>query len=371
MGLLSGIRVIDLSQHGPGSRASRILADYGASVVKVERPSHRRAGQIQTAASAYGGNRGIQRLRLDLQQADGRALLMRLARSTDVIIEAFRPGVADRLGIGPEAVHAVNPRVVYCAISGFGQHGARAAWAGHDLNYAAVTGLLSQTQPRADGGPPVPGATIGDGAGGGMHAVIAILAALQSRSSTGTGAILDVAAADGVLWLMSVMLDQYLDDGLDVGPVRLLTGDYACYNTYRCSDDKWLSVAALEQRFWRNLCEAIDLPDLIDAHEDADRQAEAAAALQQRFLAHTRDDWVARLAALDTCVAPVLSIDEVAVDPHVRERGAIRAGATTAMLAGSDRDDTAPPIDLVAELDLSPERVAELEAKGVIEGLAT
>ena len=369
MGMLTGVRVIDLSQHGPGSRASRILADYGASVVKIERPSHRRAGELQTAASAYGGSRGIQRLRLDLQQSDGRALLLRLALNADVIIEAFRPGVADRLGIGWRAVHDVNPRVVYCAISGFGQHGTRAAWAGHDLNYAAVTGLLAATQARADGGPPVLGATIGDGAGGGMHAVIAILAALQARQSTGTGAFLDVAAADGVMWLMSVMLDQYLDGGLDVGPVRLLTGDYACYNTYRCSDDKWLSVAALEQRFWRNLCEAIDLPDLIDAHEDADRQAHAASKLQERFLTRTRDEWVTRLAALDTCVAPVLSIDEVVVDAHVRERGVIRFGATTSMLAGSDRDDTAPPFDLVAELDLTPQRVAELAAKGVIEGV--
>ncbi|HUP73663.1 MAG TPA: CaiB/BaiF CoA-transferase family protein [Acidimicrobiales bacterium] len=369
MGMLAGVRVIDLSQHGPGSRASRILADYGASVVKVERPSHRRAGQIQTAASAYGGNRGIQRLRLDLQQADGRTLLLRLAQSADVIIEAFRPGVADRLGIGPRAVHAANPRVVYCAISGFGQQGERAAWAGHDLNYAAVTGLLAQTQPRSDGGPPVLGATIGDGAGGGMHAVIAILAALQARERTGAGALLDVAAADGVLWLMSVMLDQHLDGGLDVGPVRLLSGDYACYNNYRCKDDKWLSVAALEQRFWRNLCEAIGLPDLVDAHEDPSRQSEAADTLQQRFLTRTRDDWVARLAARDTCVAPVLSIEEVAVDPHVHERGAIRFGATTSMLAGSDRDDTPAPVDLAAELDLSPRRIAELVAKGVIEGV--
>ena len=369
MGMLAGVRVIDLSQHGPGSRASRILADYGASVIKIERPSHRRAGQLQTAASAYGGSRGIQRLRLDLQQADGRDLLLRLALTADVMIEAFRPGVADRLGIGRRAVHEVNPRVIYCAISGFGQQGERAAWAGHDLNYAAVTGLLAATQSRADGGPPVLGATIGDGAGGGMHAVIAILAALQARQRTGTGAFLDVAAADGVLWLMSVMLDQYLDGGLDVGPVRLLTGDYACYNTYRCGDDKWLSVAALEHRFWRNLCEAIDLPELVDAHEDVSRQAEAAAELQKRFLTRTRDDWIARLAALDTCVAPVLSIDEVAVDPHVSERGAIRFGATTSMLAGSDREDPAPPIDLAAELDLSPQRLAELAAKGVIEGV--
>ena len=368
MGLLTGIRVIDLSQHGPGSRASRILADYGASVVKIERPSHRRAGEIETAPSAYGGNRGMQRLRLDLQHADGRALMLRLAAATDVIIEAFRPGVADRLGIGRRAVQEVNPRAVYCAITGFGQYGERSRWVGHDLNYAAVTGLLAQTQPRADGGPPVPGATIGDGAGGGMQAVIAILAALHSRQSTGAGTYLDVAAADGVLWLMSVMVDQHREGGLDVGPVRLLSGNYACYNTYCCRDGRWLSVAALEPRFWHNLCTALDAPHLVAAHEDEARQADAVAHLRQRFLAHDRDEWIARLAPLDTCVAPVLTIDEVAGDASFAERGAIRSGATTSILAGSDRDDAAVALDLVAELGLTPARIAELAASGVIEG---
>ena len=369
MGFLSGIRVIDLSHHGPGARASRILADYGASVVKIERPTHRRAGQLDTAASAYGGGRGIQRLRLDLQHVDGRALFLRLATTTDVIIEAFRPGVADRLGIGRRAVHDANPRVVYCAITGFGQHGDRAGWAGHDLNYAAVTGLLAQTQPRADGGPPVLGATIGDGAGGGMQAVIAILAALHARHRTGAGTYLDVAAADGVLWLMSVVVDQHLDGGLDVGPVRFLSGDYACYNTYRCRDGKWLSVAALEHRFWRNLCDALDVAHLVQLHEDGDRQRDVADELQARFLTRDRDAWIERLAPHDTCVAPVLDVDEVAHDHHAQVRGSIRHGSTTSILAGSDRDDSAPPIDLLRELDLTGERLADLVAKGVIEGV--
>jgi len=166
-----------------------------------------------------------------------------------------------------------------------------------------------------------------------------------------------------------VMLDQHLDGGLDVGPVRLLTGNFACYNTYRCRDDKWLSVAALEHRFWRNLCEAIDLPHLVLDHEDDIRQPAVIAELQQCFLTRDRDDWVTRLAAHDTCVAPVLSIDEVAVDPQVQARGAVRFGLTTSMLAGSDRDDLAPPIDLVAALELSPERLAQLTAKGVLEGV--
>jgi alpha-methylacyl-CoA racemase len=369
MGFLSGVRVIDLSHHGPGARASRILADYGASVVKIERPSHRRAGQLDTATSAYGGGRGIQRLRLDLQHADGRALLIRLVTKADVVIEAFRPGVADRLGIGWRVLREANPRLVYCAITGFGQRSARAGWAGHDLNYAAVTGLLAHTQARADGGPPVPGATIGDGAGGGMHAVIAILSALHGRRATGEGAFLDVASADGVLWLMSVVIDQHLDGGLDVGPVRLLSGNYACYNNYRCRDGKWLSVAALEHRFWRNLCDALDLGQLVDAHEDEARQVEVTATLQDRFSTRDRDAWIDTLSARDTCVAPVLSVDEVARDRDAYERGTIRHGATTSILAGSDRDERVVPIDLVDELGLTPARLAELAALGIIEGV--
>ena len=367
MGFLSGVRVVDFSRHGPGARASRILADYGAQVVKIVRPAHRMAGEIDTPASAYGGGRGLHRIPIDLQHPDGRALALRVAQTADVVIEAFRPGVADRLGVGYPAVRAGNRGVVYCSLSGYGQHGPRSAWAGHDLNYVAVTGLLDRTQRRADGAPPVLGATVADGAGGGMHAVIAVLAALVARQRTGAGEHLDVATADGVLWLMSVQIEQHLAGGPAAGPVRLLSGDFACYRTYGCRDGKWLSVGALEHRFWATLCEAVGLPELIDDHERDDRQVAVVELLEAKFLERDRDDWVALLAPHDACVAPVLSVDEVIHDEHLRARGLISGTGLGSLLAGSDRDDVAAVPDVLRELGVREEEREHLLALGVIE----
>ena len=367
MGLLAGVRVVDFSRHGPAARASRVLADYGAEVVKIARPSHRMVGEIDTPASAYGGGRGLHRVPIDLQHPDGRALALRVASTADVVIEAFRPGVADRLGVGYAAVRSANERVVYCSVTGYGQRGPRASWAGHDLNYVAVTGLLDRTQRGADGGPPVLGATVADGAGGGMHAVIAVLAALLARERSGEGTYLDVATADGVLWLMSVQIEQHFDSGLAAGPVRLLSGDHACYRTYMCRDGKWLSVAALEHRFWATLCQAIGLPDLVDDHERDERQPAVVAALAATFLERDRDDWVEHLGPLDTCVAPVLSIDEVVHDEHLRVRGIVSATSLGSVLAGSNRDDVVQQLDVFAELSLDDAERARLSALGIIE----
>ncbi len=154
----------------------------------------------------------------------------------------------------------MNPRIVYCSTSGFGQDGPRSGWAGHDLDYLAVGGYLAATGPRADGGPPVPGATIADAAGGGMHAALAVCAALVGRATTGEGTFLDVSVADGVLWLMSLAVDEHLATGTEPGPGHdVLTGRYACYDTYRAADGKWLAVAAIEAKFFANLCRALGL----------------------------------------------------------------------------------------------------------------
>ncbi len=193
--LLEGVTVLDLASVGPAARASRILADYGARVVKIAPTSRKGALQIRPPFHSYGAGRGMQRIRVDLKAADGREAFLRLAERADVVLESYRPGVADRLGIGYEQVRARNPAVVYCATSGYGQDGPASSWAGHDINYLAVAGFLACSEPRMDGGPPIPGATVADSAGGGMHAVIAILAALVRRASSGEGAYLDVSAA--------------------------------------------------------------------------------------------------------------------------------------------------------------------------------
>ena len=177
-----------------------------------------------------------------------------------MVVESFRPGVVDRLGIGFDALRAVNPRVILCSTTGYGQDGPRAAWAGHDINYLAVGGYLAATEPGADGGPPVSGATIADAAGGGMHAAMAVMAALIGRGEDGPGVHLDVSIADGVLWLTSLAVDEYLATGAPVGfGHNIITGRYACYDTYRCADGRWVAVGAIEPKFYANLCRLLGL----------------------------------------------------------------------------------------------------------------
>ena len=347
--MLAGVTVLDFASVGPAARASRWLADYGATVVKVGPvPAH---GQVQIAPPffTYGAHRGMQRIRFDLKSAAGRDAFLRLAAGADVIIESFRPGVVARLGIGYDDVLAVNPRIVYCSTSGYGQDGPHASWAGHDLNYLAVGGFLHSTGPRADGGLPVPGATVADAAGGGMLAVIAILAALVRRAATGEPAYLDVAAADGVLALMSLAVDEYLATGTEPGPGHdILTGRYACYDCYEARDGTWLAVGIIEPRFWSNLCHALGLERWIDHQTDDAVQDEIRADLTRVFGTRDRDDWVAELADADTCVSPVNTIPEVVADPQFAVRDAFvdaehpkngRFRQVGPVLAGGDRSD--------------------------------
>jgi alpha-methylacyl-CoA racemase len=318
--MLKGITVLDLSTVGPAARASRWLADYGARVVKVGAP----AGlQIEPPFYAYSAQRGMERVSIDLKHDEGRAAFLRLTDGADVVIESFRPGVVDRLGIGYESLKRRNPGIVYCSTTGYGQDGPRAQWAGHDLNYLAMGGFLDCTGRQADGRPPIPGATVADSAGGGMQAVIAILAALVHRAATGEGAYLDVSVADGVLALMALQVDEYLAVGEVPGPGHsLLTGRYACYGVYGCADGKWLTVAAIESRFWANLCRAVGLERWTEHQTDDDVQDEIRADLERVFRTRARDEWVAELGPADTCVAPVLSVPELVEDEQFAARNA-------------------------------------------------
>lgn len=346
-GLLDGVTVLDLSSVGPASRASRWLADYGADVVKVGPVPRRDGVQIVPPFHAYGAGRGWRRVLVDLKAAEGREVFLRLAERADVVLESFRPGVVARLGIGYDDVKSRNPRIVYCSTSGFGQSGPRAQWAGHDVDYLAVAGFLGASGRGADGKPPLPGATVADSAGGGLHAVTAVLAALLGRERTGEGCYLDVAVADGVLALMSLQVDEFLATGEEPRPgSTLLTGRYACYDTYRTADDGWLAVGAIEPRFWANLCRALGLEQWIAAQTDDAVQEQVRADVASVLASRTRDEWVALLSPADTCVTPVLGIAEVADDEHFRardaflqarhpEHGAFRQVAPT--LAGSTR----------------------------------
>ena len=320
---LESVTVLDLSTVGPAARCARILADYGARVVKIAAPARVGSVQIEPAWWSYGASRGMQRVRIDLKAAAGRDAFLRLAARADVVIESFRPGVTERLGIGYEAVCDVNQRVIYCSTSGYGHDGPRARWAGHDLDYLAVSGYLHCSGRRSDGGPALPGATVADAAAGGMHAAIAILAALFAREATGRGARLDVSVAEGALALMALHVDRYLATGEDPGPGSdLLTGRYACYDVYACRDGRWLAVAAIEPAFFANLCRALGLERWIPHQSDDALQDALRADLRAAFAKRDRDDWVAELGPADTCVAPVLSVAEVARDPHFAARSA-------------------------------------------------
>jgi alpha-methylacyl-CoA racemase len=307
-GPLDGFTVLDLSSVGPASRCSRILADYGASVVKVGPTAQKGSLQIRPPYFSYGAGRGIKRVQIDLKAPDGKAAFLRLAAASDVVIESFRPGIAARLGIGYEDLRQVNEKIVYCSTSGYGQNGPYSDWAGHDLNYLALGGFLYCSGRRTDGGPAIPGATLADSAGGGMQAVIAILAALLRRNLTSKGACLDVSVAEGVLSLMSLHIEQYLATQDEPGPGNtLLTGRYACYDVYPARDGKWLAVGAIEPAFFANLCNALGLEQWIPHQQDDARQEEIRADFRKAFARRDRDEWVTELAPRSTCVAPVCS----------------------------------------------------------------
>lgn len=384
--LLDGITVLNLGSVGPAARAARSLADYGARVVMIAPVSKKGAKQTKPVYHTYGAGRGFERMRLDLKSQAGVEALMRLAEKADVVIESYRPGVVDRLGIGWDAMRARNPGLVYCSTSGYGQDGPASSWAGHDINYLAMSGFLACTEPRADGGPPIPGATVADSAGGGMHAVLSIMAALVKKASTGEGTFLDVSAAEGILSLMALSLDQYLATGEEAGPRQvLLTGRYAFYDTYQASDGGWLSVGAIEPHFYRNLCELLGLPQYAGDQYTEDKQDEIRAAFRAAFATKTRDEWTEQLAAADTCVAPVLSIPEVVQHPHWRARdvfmqaehpehgrfdqvspvlaGGIREQPVHAVREGDETDTRA----LLGEAGLSPDEIAKLLEEGAVE----
>ena len=382
---LEGVTVLDFSTVGPATRCTRILADYGASVIKVGVPPSKLALQVQPAFWTYSANRGLRQLRVDLKSAAGKDAVLRLADRADVVIESFRPGVANRLGIGYEQLSARNPRLVYCSTSGYGQDGPASQWAGHDLNYLAVGGFLHTGGRRADGGPPLPGATVADSAAGGMHAAIAIMAALLRRERTGEGEALDVCVAEGVLWLTSLYVDQYLATGDRPGPGHdILTGRYACYGTYECSDGKWISVAAIEPQFYANLCKGLGLEQWLEQQHDDAVQSRIREDFAAAFRTRTRDAWVAELAPADCCVAPVLEIHELVDDPQFAARGVFqevrhpehgnfrqvapplagmrRSGEPTTVPDWT-RTDTA---ELLAEAGLAADEIERLRDDGVV-----
>ena len=321
---LIGIRVLDLSRLLPGPYCTMLLADLGAEVIKIESP--RVGDYARLAPPNFGGdamfralNRNKKSVALNYRNPRGREVFLRLASEADVIVETFRPGAVTRWRIDYEAVRTVNPRLIYCSLSGYGQSGPYRARAGHDLNYTALGGLLALN--GAAGGPPIPpGVQIADLAGG-MLAAMAILAVLVGRGRTGEGAYLDVAMLDAVAsWVAPVTGALFSHTGKNPERGRMLfSGTLPCYNVYETADGKYITLAALESHLWTAFCTAVDRNDLRARRYDVEAIPEVAAI----FRARTRDEWVAWFREVDACVEPVNTIEEMLRHPQVQYRGLV------------------------------------------------
>jgi alpha-methylacyl-CoA racemase len=321
---LEGVKVIDLSALGPGPFASMILADFGADVLAVRRPDR------QGPDPSRGLMRGKRELTVDLRKPAGVDLIRRLALRADVLLESFRPGVAERLGLGPEPLMSANAGLVYARLTGWGQTGPYALRAGHDINYLAVSGALGVSGLDMPIAPP---ALLGDLANGSYLAVIGILTALYERRISGEGRLIDAAIVDGAALMLSAIFGE-LESGDWPGTrgTHVLSGAAPFYGVYQCSDGAWFSVGAIEHKFYLNLLDLLGLVD-VDRTPAAQWDREKWPALRARivnlFSRRTRDDWAADFAAVDACGAPVLEVFELAQDPHLAARGTVvRTGST-------------------------------------------
>jgi crotonobetainyl-CoA:carnitine CoA-transferase CaiB-like acyl-CoA transferase len=335
-GALDGVRVLDLTRLLPGGFCTLLLADMGADVLKVEdtaggdyirwMPPYYGGDDEQRAgtASAYflALNRNKRSLRLNLKDERGRDVLLRLVEDYDVVVESFRPGVMDRLGVGYDALRSRNPRIVYCPISGYGQDGPLTGRSGHDTNYLALNGLLGLTGRR--GGPPIQSAgQIADLGGGGLMAAVGILAALYERERSGEGQVVDISMTDGSLsWLAMVAARYFAERKVPQRGEPELAGGIACYFPYETRDGRWVSLGALEPKFWQNWCNGVGRPDLIEKqfeHPDSEAGAEIGSVFRER----TRDEWTAFAGEHDCCLEPILELDEVLDSELVRARGMV------------------------------------------------
>ncbi len=386
---LEGLRILDLTRLLPGPALSMHLADLGADVIKVEDtgegdymrgfpPLARNAAGVEVNAAFENVNRGKRSICLDLKQPQGRDLLLRLAATADALIEGFRPGVMDRLGVGWDALRERNPKLVFCSLTGYGQSGPLAHKAGHDLNYCAVTGVLDQI--RADGQPAMPNLQIGDLLGGTLTTLAALLAALLGAQRSGRGSRVDAAMTDGLL-VHHIFPHADLDAGhVPVAGRTLLPRGAPCYRIYPTSDGRHLAVGALELKFWQAFCDAAGLGELRGRHwalglsPGSDESTEVTNRVAERIRQHTRGHWEEVFATVDACVTPVLTPAEALAHPHHRARGLVhRRGGVTAVgpLAAIDEPDIADGAapragehtrELLAELGLDAEAVRTLLA---------
>ncbi len=328
MGALSGIKVLDLTRLLPGPYCTLMLADYGAEVIKIEEPG--RGDYIRSREPSAGGigarhltvNRNKKSMELNLKTESGIDIFNKMAREADVIIEGFRPGVMDRLGIGYEQISTINPQIVYCSLTGYGQTGPYRSLPGHDINYAGYSGILGLNG-EADGRPVIPGVQIADIGGGSLMALSGILMALLHKEKTGKGQYIDVSMTDGaVTWLYAAASDYFVSGDVPERGKNRLDGQFAYYQIYETKDGKFLSIGASEKKFWERFCELVERPDWKELHGgDAEVQAKLKQDLTALFKERTKQQWMALLSQEETCVGPVNTIEELFDDPQIQARG--------------------------------------------------
>jgi alpha-methylacyl-CoA racemase len=375
MGPLAGVRVVELAGIGPGPFCAMLLADLGADVLRVDRPAISRPGWPTVLA------RGRRSVAVDLKHPDGAGVVLDLVAAADALVEGFRPGVAERLGIGPDACLARNPRLVYGRVTGWGQQGPWRLAAGHDIDYVALAGALHPIGQA--GGPPVPPLNLlGDFGGGGMLLALGVVAALLEAGRSGTGQVVDAAMVDGAA-LLTTQFHELLAAGLwrEERGANLLDGGAPFYGVYETADGRHLAVGALEPQFWAELLRRLGL-DAGDLPAQLDRDGwpllrERLAAL---FRTRTRDEWSELLAGTDACVAPVLGLAEAPAHPHNRARGTfvdvggVVQPAPAPRFSRTPADPPVPPARpgehtdrALADWGVGPDEVDRLRAAGAIE----
>lgn len=391
MGALSGVKVLDLSRLLPGPYCSLMMADYGAEVIKIEAPGQ--GDYIRWRKPAIEGigarhltiNRNKKSIELNLKTKEGKEIFKEMAASVDVILESFRPGVMDRLGIGYEDIAKINSGIVYCSLTGYGQTGPYRNIPGHDINYIGYSGILGLIGLK-DGKPIVPGVQIADIGGGALMALSGIIMALFHKERTGKGQYIDVSMLDGaVSWLYAAASDYFASGVVPERSKTRLSGQFAFYNVYETKDDKYLTVGASEEKFWREICQLVGKPEWIDLHEGPDDvQEKLKNEMTELFKQKNQQEWLDLLQTKDTCVGPVNDINELFADPQIIKRelftemihpvaGAIKQfGFPIKFSETPGSIHSHSPVlgehteEILLGLEYSSERIESLRTKGVI-----
>jgi alpha-methylacyl-CoA racemase len=378
-GPLHGIKVVELAGIGPGPMCAMLLSDLGAEVIRVDRLAPADLG-IDSGRRFNVLNRGRRSIAVDLKRPEGVEVVLELVAQADALIEGFRPGVTERLGLGPEVCLARNPRLVYGRMTGWGQDGPMASAAGHDINYIALTGVLDAI--GNEGGPPVPPLNlVGDFGGGALYLAFGVCAALLEARGSGQGQVIDAAMVDGAASLLTAIYGMHGSGSwsLDRGTNILDTGAHF-YGTYECSDGKWISIGSIEAKFHQELLEKLGLdPSDIPDRMDRARWVEHKKRLTGLFLSKSRDEWCAIMEGSDVCFAPVLSMAEAPEHPHNKARGtfveidgvvqpgpAPRFSRTPGQVQSPPADPGQHSDEILADWGWSAERVAVLREAGAI-----